>query len=61
MSKEYNLFCFRHGHIHIEVEKPPIKYTTAPFCPFCLERLKQPDKDTQEKWQPNMVAEGARA
>lgn len=61
MSKEYNLFCGKHGRIKLEIEKPPLKFTTTLYCPFCLNRLAQPDKDAQKKWEPNYVAEGAKA
>lgn len=57
MSKEYNLFCSKHGHIKIEVEKPPV-ISRLVHCPWCAQRLMQLDKDTKEKWQPNYVSEG---
>lgn len=61
MTKTYDLRCPKHGRMRIDVEKPPIKFTAAPYCPFCLSNLMKPDKSTKkvEKWQPNFVSEGA--
>lgn len=61
MSKEYNLFCTKHGRIEIKVENPSLKFDAAPACPFCSNRLMILDKDNVKKWQPNYVSEGARA
>lgn len=64
MLKEYNLYCPKHGHIRIEVEKPPA-ISKSVYCPWCAQRLMQPDKDAQKKWgtgytgRPNYVSEGA--
>jgi hypothetical protein len=60
MSKEYNLYCPKHGHLKIEVEKPPTISKNV-YCPWCAQRLAQPDKDAKEEWQPNFVGEGAKA
>jgi len=62
-NNSYDLYCHKHGHLHIEVEKPPGMFSVGPFCPFCLSKLMEPnkDKDKEERLQPNFVSEGARA
>lgn len=60
MSKEYNLYCSKHGHVHIKVEKPPL-ISKLLHCPWCAQRLMQPGEDTKKGWQPSYVNEGAKA
>ena len=60
MTKIYELECPRHGHLKIEVERPPLKFRYFAYCPFCLEAIRKPAED-KKKWQPNFVNEGVKA
>jgi len=62
MSKTYEFECPKHGHLRIEVEKPPLKFNYKGYCPLCLETIRKPVgvKDKQ-KWQPNYVSKGVNA
>ena len=40
MSKEYNFYCSKHGHLHIEVEKPSASLLRkSVYCPWCDRKL----------------------
>lgn len=53
MSKTYEMDCPKHGHIRIEVEKPPILPGRTVYCPWCAQRLAKLGEGSKVKWELN--------
>lgn len=58
MSKTFELYCPKHGHLRIEVERPPMLPGKNVYCPWCAQRMARSGAE-KEKWIPNYT--GAQA